>query len=236
MRVIAATGMLAALLMFTACGEPEQLGERIELESDGWTIVGDRVIPESPYQVPAVLLLHMKPNDRTSYNKLAEMLDERHIASLRIDLRGHGESINKGKSDDQIDAEAWRDVLVAFKYLADNEKINPDKIGILGASYSGEAAARAGREGAWAKAYVILSSGSFSEESIQFVATSEAHWQFIGAEDDDDVAALMHRAAQVAPGYAAATIYPHGGHGTNLFASDRELEEKIANWFLDHLK
>jgi pimeloyl-ACP methyl ester carboxylesterase len=236
MRVIATTGILAVMLLWAACGEPVKLGERIELKSDDWVIVGDLVIPESAYQVPAVLLLHMKPADRTSYDTLAELLAERHMASLRIDLRGHGESINKGKADDQIDSEAWRDVLAAFKYLADNEKINPDKIGILGASYSGEAAARAGREGAWAKAYVILSSGSFSEESIQFVATSEAHWQFIAAEEDDDVAALMQRAAAAAPGYAAATIYPHGGHGTALFQQDRELEKKIANWFLDHLK
>jgi len=235
MRVLAACGMIAALLLMAACGEPEQLGERVELESDGWVIVGDLVEPESPEPVPAVLLLHMMPTDRTSYNKLAGFLAERNIASLRIDLRGHGESINQGEHTQEINAEAWRDILAAYNFLAERESIKPERIGILGASYSGEQAVIAAREGADVRAFVILSSGSFSENSIQFVANSSAHWQFIAAEDDGDVAALMRRAADGAPGLAAATIYPRGGHGTYLFSSDRELEKKIANWFLDHL-
>ncbi len=235
MRFIAATGLLAALLLFAACGEPAQLGERIELESDGWVLVGDLVIPETTTQVPAVLLLHMMPTDRTSFTKLAGLLAERNIASLRIDLRGHGESINQGEHNEQINAEAWHDILAAINYLAEHEAINPERIGVLGASYSGEQAALAGREGAEVKSWVIMSSGSFSEESIQYVAHSGAHWQFIAARDDGDVADLMRRAAESAPGLAAATIYPRGGHGTYLFRSDRELEKKIANWFLDHL-
>jgi dienelactone hydrolase len=229
---------VAASFLFSACAPQDEggPGERVELQSDDWTIVGDLALPEAEGPVPAVLLLHMMPTDRSSYANMAGLLAERGIASLRIDLRGHGESINLGEHNSEINAEAWRDVLAAFNYLKEQEAVDPERIGILGASYSGEQAARAGIEGADAAAWVIMSSGSFSEESIGFVSRTRVRWQFIAAEDDGNPAVpeLMKRAAAVTP-YAKETIFAKGGHGTYMFQYDKYLEKKIADWFFDEL-
>jgi alpha-beta hydrolase superfamily lysophospholipase len=70
---------------------------RITIENDGWKLAGDLLIPESKKLVPAVILINKANGNRRVYKKIAKHLAENRIASLRLDLRGHGESINKGK-------------------------------------------------------------------------------------------------------------------------------------------
>ncbi|MCI0695047.1 hypothetical protein L0337_23935 [candidate division KSB1 bacterium] len=70
---------------------------RVVIESDGWKIVGDLIIPKSKGVIPAVILLNRAAGDRNECRSLCAHLADRGIASLRVDLRGHGESINKGK-------------------------------------------------------------------------------------------------------------------------------------------
>lgn len=45
----------------------------------------------------AVLMLHMMPSDKKSFSSFARKLQSAEIPSFSIDLRGHGESINKLK-------------------------------------------------------------------------------------------------------------------------------------------
>ena len=179
----------------------------------------------------------MMPTVRSSYIRLADLLEERGIASLRIDLRGHGESTNLGGHNREVNAQAWRDVVVALDFLSSQEGVvDPARLGVLGASYSGEHAARAGREGRDIAAYAILSSGLFSEESIAFVGASDAPWLFVAARDDGErTPALMDRAAETAGERGVLIMYEAGGHGTYLFDVYSDLEGWIADWFADRL-
>ena len=68
---------------------------RVTITSEGWTLSGD-FTPGAPGRAPAVLLLNGAARDRSAYSSLARLLAVRGIGSLRIDLRGHGESINLG--------------------------------------------------------------------------------------------------------------------------------------------
>jgi dienelactone hydrolase len=227
-------------LMLAACTPPDEgNGKKVTLTVSGWKIFGTLQIPESDKPVPVVLLLHMKPTDRTSFNRLADLLAERGIASLRIDMRGHGESTNLGGPSAKNDEEAWKDAVEAVTYLQGEPGINPGRIGVLGASYGGEHAAHVARVNSGVKAVVVLSSGSFSRESIQFLGESEAKWWFIAAKDDDDpeVVKLMGRAADAGGDEKAERlIYDTGGHGTFLFDTHDDLEGKIADWFAKALK
>jgi len=229
--------LITVCLLLAACPPPQGSGERVELESDGWVVVGDLQVPASDEPVPAVLMLHMMPTVRSSYIRLADLFAERGIASLRIDLRGHGESTNLGGHNREVNARAWRDVVAALDFLRSREGvIDPARLGVLGASYSGEHAARAGREGCDIAAYAILSSGGFSEESIAFVGSGEAPWLFVAARDDGErTPALMERAAAAAGERGELIMYDAGGHGTYLFSVYSDLEERIADWFADRL-
>src|SRR3989339_472164 len=60
--------------------------------ADGVRIFGDYVLPEEGIIAGAVML-HMMPSTRQSYRILQDAIAHCGIASLAIDLRGHGESI-----------------------------------------------------------------------------------------------------------------------------------------------
>ena len=69
------------------------MAERITFTTDdGVIIVGDWF--PAPTVLGAVVLFHMMPETRTSWGLLQRELAKRSIASLAIDLRGHGESVD----------------------------------------------------------------------------------------------------------------------------------------------
>ncbi len=177
---------LVALMTFdtTFSAQPD----RVTVHSDGWELIGDLQIPESPERVPAVLLLNKAAGNRHAYQEMAGHLNDRGIASLKLDLRGHGESTNLDQfvpyeSDEQArEIMIWNseaDVIAAHEFLQSHSKIDPDRIAIVGASYSGEEMAEAGRIGGFAQAYVALSPGSFSDESIAAMDESGVPWLFV---------------------------------------------------------
>ncbi len=116
---------------------------RIVLEHDGWQLVGDLLLPIAEHSVPAVLLLNQAAGNRTVYKMLANHLADKGIASLRLDLRGHGESTNVGRfvpGESQSRKFIWEadaDIVFAHEYLLSHSATDTDRIGIVGASYSG---------------------------------------------------------------------------------------------------
>ncbi len=209
--------------------------ERVVLESDGWRIIGDLRLPGNGKPAAAVLLLHNWRLDRAAYGRLAGLLAELGVASLRIDLRGHGESTNLGTKTRETASGAWRDAVAAIKYLRSHEGIDADRVGILGASFSCEIAARAGREAGGLRAYVILSAGYFSDESVAGVRSGDAEWWFIAAADDHPRVQQTVRNAAAASEQAELTLLSEGGHALELFSTHPELEGKIDDWFARQL-
>lgn len=72
------------------------------ITQDGAEIFGDyySVSKSLLKHSKTVLMLHMMPSDRKSFASFARKLQFAGIASLAIDLRGHGESIKKLKIED----------------------------------------------------------------------------------------------------------------------------------------
>jgi hypothetical protein len=82
------------LLLFTAMMSARADDVRVEINSEGWTLVGDLTTPESTPLKAFALLLHKAAGNRNAYVTMAEAMAATGIASLRIDLRGHGDSNN----------------------------------------------------------------------------------------------------------------------------------------------
>jgi len=217
--------------------------DRVVIESDGWELVGDLQIPQRNSRVPAVLMLNQAAGDRKPYENLADELARRGIASLRLDLRAHGDSTNLGEfipgvssSQDRevMIAGADRDVVAAHQFLMSHPELDPAQIGIVGASYSGEEMAEAGRETSYARTYVALSPGSFSDQSIEAMDTSGASWLFIVSKNERflrEIVANVHERTR-----SVEILYlPGEGHATDLLDDRVDLAERIATWLAGKL-
>jgi len=220
--------------------DPGSGTNRVVLENESWRLVGDLRLPASRFPVPIVLLLNEAAGDRRSYAGLAEQLASRGVASLRLDLRGHGESTNLGRfepgasSRDPLIWDAESDVAAAYRYLVTLDMIDPSRIGIVGASYSGEEAAEAGRMIGHAAMYVFLSPGSLSNTTIAVMEGSGVPWLFVSAQDDPFLRDIVVSVRELAPSTQLLTV-PGAVHGTALL-HDEALMERIAAWIMRTLE
>jgi dienelactone hydrolase len=212
------------------------------VHSDGWELIGDLQIPETPEQAPAVLLLNKADGNRHVYREMAEHLTVRGIASLRLDMRGHGDSTNldqfvPNESDEATEIMIWdseADVVAAHEFLESHPKIDADRIAIVGASYSGEEMAEAGRIGKFAQAYVALSPGSFSEESVAAMDESGVPWLFIVSRHErylTEIAASVQSSTR-----SVEIVYiPGDAHATRILESREDVAERVAVWLASKL-
>lgn len=236
------------VILFTSCqikskseSVPSFEETRVEIESDGWKLIGDLLIPSDKDSLPIVLMLNKAMGDRKVYKELANELAKKGIASLRVDLRGHGESINLGEfvpGEIPLNPLIWdseQDVISLHKYLENHSLINSDRIAILGSSYSGEEMAEAGRIYKFANAYVALSPGSFSEESIDGIDASNVPWLFIAANDEkylQDITTDVYEKSKS----VELIVLPGSKHASNLLIDNKNLTERIAVWLDYKLK
>lgn len=233
-----------SLILLCLAAQPQEVpgqspfGEesRVVIESDGWRLVGDLHLPDSDRRSPAVLLLNKAAGDRRVYTTLASELAERGIASLRLDLRGHGESINLGRfipgdttRSEEIIWNAQVDVIAAYRFLQSHPRLDEERIGAVGASYSGEEMAEAGRIAGYARAYAALSPGSFSDESIEAIDASSVPWLFVVSNDErflHEIAAAIQDESHS----AEILFVPGEQHATNILDHRPDLAERLAVW------
>jgi dienelactone hydrolase len=212
----------------------------IAIESDGWRLVADLRLPaHQEGRVPAVVLLHGAARNREAYTELARQLASRGIASLRLDLRAHGESTNRGRFvPGEEGALALlegtpRDVVAAHRYLESLDGIDGARIAFVGASYSGEAMAEAGRSHRKGRAYVALSPGSLSDESIAEIDPSGIPWLYIRSRDERRVTEVTEAVQRGSS--AEIWIVPGPAHGSDLLLGPPDLTERIAVWLAARL-
>ncbi|MGD9589105.1 MAG: alpha/beta hydrolase family protein [Pyrinomonadaceae bacterium] len=235
-RIIILSFVLATLHTFA-----QAQSVRVTIDNNGWKLIGDLQKPQDVKAAPAVLLLHKADGSRDEYKELAGLLAAKGIASLRIDLRGHGESINKGDFGPPYDekmrailAGTDSDISAGITYLKAQDGIDPKRIGVLGASYSGEFMAIAGGKNGYQRAYVELSPGSFSEESIKNIDPSGAVWLFVRSVDEPHLKGLHEDIRKISK---TAQLYevPGKEHASRLLPAIPGLTEMIAVWFKHNL-
>jgi dienelactone hydrolase len=212
----------------------EPATERVTIESGEWKIVGDLVLPRSVAPLAVVILLNKAAGDRTAYVGLADQLARYGIGSLRVDLRGHGDSTNRGRfvpaAGTAIIKDTERDVAVAHEWLRKDKRVDSHRIGFVGASYSGEAMMQAARTTGYAAAYVGLSPGSLSDESIAAIDREHLTWLLVVSRHErylTEVAQTLRERSRSAEFLELSGT----AHATDLLKAHPDLAERIALWF-----
>jgi len=209
--------------------------ERVIILNEGWRLVSDLRIPDADPPFPTVLMANKAAGDRTVYLDLGRRLAERGVASLALDLRGHGESVNLGhfvpgevpRSPLIWDSES--DILAAQEYLELDERLDATRLGMVAASYSGEESAEAGRIRGYASAYVLLSPGSLSDTSILAMDSSGVPWLFIASKEERFLQEIT-AAVQTQTRSVELILVPGASHATDLLQEYPDLADRNATW------
>lgn len=217
---------------------PTLASERIVLESGDWRLVGDLVMPVASSPMPAVILLNRAAGDRRPYAELADQLARLGIASLRLDLRAHGESINRGRfvpsEGIAILEGSEKDVIAAHEYLRRDARVDPARIGFVGSSYSGEVMMQAARASRYGAAYVGLSPGSLSDESIAAIDSIPLPFLLVVARHERhlvEVAKAFREQSRMGEFLEVSGTE----HATGLLTDHPDLAERLAVWFRSRL-
>lgn len=210
--------------------------ERITFQtSDGVTIVGD--FATSANTKRAVLLLHMMPAVRQSFQPLASELNKNGFAALAIDLRGHGESTAQGTTTLDYQKFSPRehqgsrlDVDAAIDFLK-GKGFEEKNISVVGASIGANLALDAMKRYVSIKFGVLLSPGLdyrgvMAEKAMKGLTGGQKVW-LIAAEQDQYSAQSVTKLQQLKPASSTMTIYDGEDHGTDLFESQPNLINDI---------
>lgn len=216
----------------------------VTIRSGQWRLRGNFLTVAAAGRHPAALLLNKANGDRTAYQYLATQLARRGISSLRIDLRAHGESTNLGRfmpnapDAGTILQGTSDDVTAALRFLRSSPIIDSQRVAVVGASYSAEAMAEAARATRhYAKAYVALSPGDFSETSADAIDGSGARWLVIRSARERSPA-VKAAVDMVAARSTSVQLWmlDAASHATDVLAELPGLPARLADWIAAALR
>ena len=111
--------------------------ESVRFRSLGEEIAGMLFWPESDHPVPGLILCHGAGEFKENYFEMCERLADRGLASLAIDMHGHGQS---GGERFYVEMRQWvADIRSALDFLATRPQIDSEKVGAFGLSSGGTA-------------------------------------------------------------------------------------------------
>ena len=191
---------------------------------------------------PALLLLHACNRDRSSWTDLATAAAARGFHVLALDYRGYGQSGGTKSDDPQqqrwiADREWPGDIDAAYAWLMSQPGVDKARVGAAGASCGVDQAVQLARRHPEVRTVVLLS-GGLAASSREFVRDS-AWLAIFGAASQGDGGAV--EALKWAMGWSrnpANTFveYQAAGHGTDMFAVEKELQPRVLAWLERHVR
>lgn len=220
--------------------------ERVVIPTeDGVEIVGAWLPVVAPCAV--AVLLHMMPATKESFLLLQGRLAEAHIASLAIDLRGHGES-TKGREGVRLDyqdfadsghQESARDVTAATAWVLKKTGFRHDHVVLCGASLGANLALAYAAAHPDIPAIAALSPGLiYRGIAATPAATSLLRTQnllLIASDEDSYSADSIEKLAERCLAKTKAIRLQDAGHGTTMWDKEPSLLQTISNWFVSTL-
>jgi len=210
------------------------------ITKDGLKIAADLYSVEKP--TGWIVLSHMMPATKESYENLAIKLQNAGYESIAIDLRGHGESENgpEGffhfKNEDH--QKSILDLEAAVDFLINKRMATPEKIYFIGASIGANLSLQYIAENSKFKTAILLSSGlSYrglkTEPLIKKLQTGQ-NVLFISAQDDGNNAEQNQLLFEKTPDNInkRIKIYETGGHGTDILKN----QPKLINLIFEFIK
>ncbi len=184
---------------------------------------------------PALLLLHMAYSDRRAWRGFAQAAQEAGYAILALDSRGHGESAGEKVFDPTMD---W-DADAALAWLMARPDINPEHVGVAGASVGASLALRAGAKHSEIKSVALLSPAmQLWDIGLQeaIVDYGQRPMLIVVSEEDAYPAGSCKQLDAMALGEHRLHIYPGAAHGTDIFQSHDDLTPMLLEWFEQTLR
>ncbi len=218
--------VIAVLLLATpalAAGRPVTI-----VAADGTTLAG-MFYEASPRPAPAVVLVHMLGRSKDEWRIVAERLADAGIASLAIDLRGHGRSGGDGSALPAMVV----DVRAALGWLATHPSVRPDWLGVVGASLGGTLAAIAAADVPTVRAIAMISPsldyrGLRLDASIMRKLGTRPVW--MAASTEDPYALRTVKELTQDGGAREQRLSGVRGHGTALLWADPDLARALVDW------
>jgi alpha-beta hydrolase superfamily lysophospholipase len=233
--------LLILIILFSGCVNQKVENEMIKEVNfktrDGFTIYGTYYKPNVT-NAKSLILLHMLRTDRSYWRSFAYKLMNKGYAVIAIDLRGHGQSLNKDGTStswqsftDQDFNYMILDIAAAKQFLSKQAGIDKNKIGVIGASIGANAALNYAANDTDIDVLVLLSPGL----DYHGVKTENAMKKYdrpvlivVSSEDESSMSSsqVLYDAAQ---GEKDLKVYNNAGHGTNMF-TDTDLDQVILDW------
>ena len=216
---------------------------------DGFTIHGTLTLPVTgPKRHPVVILAPQFHSDRSTWAPLAERLQARGIATLALDMRGHGESTDKAGStvavSDDFAASAKAvgfdkmpgDLAQAAAWVKKQKGIDPRRVALAGSSVGGFAVLEAAGQVRPLAILALSPAGSVAfgpkamEELVGSVTKSGAAILVFAAKGDED-ANTNAGAVKGLPG-VSELMFEGKDHGYAFF---KDHAETMAIFFGEYL-
>lgn len=219
--------------------EKETVMSKVSLKTkDNLTIAAD--LHSSSEFRSWLVLIHMMPVTKESWQSFASALTQLGYESIAIDLRGHGESDGGPDSYKNFsDAEHQKSILdleAAVDYLITEKGATPDKISFVGASIGANLSLQYLSEHPEFKTAVLLSPGLDyrgikTEPMVKRLKAGQRVF-FISSRDDGSDASENQKLYDLAPVGVEKEIkiYETAGHGTTILEKESELGQLIVNF------
>ncbi len=239
--------------------EPVQLTTADGVTIHGWYMAaGDHAHehgekpPEREHYAatPAVVMLHMFRSDKSSWQSLMEHCRLAGVATLAIDMRGHGQSKldAEGKDltklvqqrDEELFQAMWQDAQAAVDFLTERGHELPH-IGLIGASVGCSVAIDCARRNPGLRTVAVLTPGRnyLGLPSMEHLKQwGDRDLLLVSSEDEQGKGAGPMRTALLKQSAARVETWllPDSSiHGTQMFGPVRGIEQRLMYWFLGRL-
>lgn len=180
-----------------------------------------------------LLLAHMMPATKESWNEFAEEMRNFGYESLAIDLRGHGKSEDGpdgfAKFTDAEHQASIKDLEAGWEFLK-SRGATPEKTALIGASIGANLSLQFAAENPDFRKVVLLSAGlnyrGIKTKPLAQKLKESQSALFATSKDDGDNAEENRELYDSAPSEMNKhlIIYEKGGHGTSIFQNKEELD------------
>ncbi len=216
--------------------------QRISFITEDQVIIsGDYYSVQSPRGV--VLLLHMMPAVKESWQGLVKVLNASNFSALAIDLRGHGESVDKidgtrlnyNKFTDSEHQASSQDVRGAIVWLH-AKGAKDSKIAVVGASIGANLALQALVQTAEIPTAVLLSPGldfrGVKTDLLVKKLRAPKTFLCVASLDDKYSFDTCRTLRQETPlGVRNENLeLSDAGHGTHIFSAEPEMMQRVVEW------
>jgi dienelactone hydrolase len=209
-----------------ATAEPQKVLIKV---ADGLEIHG-MFYPTTAEKAPALLLLHQYGGNQSQWSRLVPILVENGYNVLTVDMRGSGTT---GGKQNWTTAEA--DGLELMKWLREQPTVNPDRVGVIGASIGSNLALRICAADEKCPAVVALSPGInyfgvSTKDAVENMGNRAV--LLVAAQQDSDASGGVKTLTFVTPKETNLEVRIYGGtglHGVDMLYKV-DLPKLIIDW------